>query len=850
MHEKSMIVQLSQMPLGIFIQKMNSMTAEERKQLLSNPYLDELNPVIFSSLFLQLKSSEAKQLLTNPKIYHKVLTSPKNSKKRTILNIVGEKDFDLLKYIFESDYFSLYKDQFREYIDTISHDNFQYLLENVDFTKLYSSFLKENSIEEVENSTGIHNLDINVSSAFFQKIKTNQLNPLGLLKVKNEKEFLIYTKFGLCVPVLDELEDITLKNGFVVPYQSVLDLKESKIVKLIQLLKEKGDCTTEELLEVGLKLYFVFGYDNGRKIILDKFTNITPNSILTISDFNFTDYRREYRTKHQKEFYHYGMVDELLSALEQNNHEFFSNLLYNADSFMITQLEQEFLDMVSKYKDRTQLKDKLKTKIIELVNQRESQVKDGYTKDIKERLSSSMPRSLSTVDLKNLLQEIFLPQILKKYDQDIILRLQKFLLGNGKANNDCFLRLIINKEALGLNGMLGTLVNQYDVIESIAKQNNLSLNSLLDVIDIVKTSFVSLKPNEQDIFLSTIVKVISYKEYCNGMNNEEILKEVGKLHVERKKKVYSSIPTVEGVCNDFHYQVAPFDAEYLLSAGADSKNCFCISGYGEDFFRYCLTSNQAVIMYFTNPKTNHTYICPIVRSGNGIHCNGVDPELPIDERESFFAAFTEAMNKIITISEKESKDEEKIEVATVTDLHLKEYFADADYSKYDLGVYLPLHQHFYTDYNKKKITHYIIAEGSEYKENKYYLSEDKFYQPRSEDYEFDIDKEYDKERLSLIVNSIAYSAIDYQRCSTAIKNRKKRNFKPIDVNDFQYIIGNKDWYVAIDNQYNILANLLPYDERARKDYIKQLVRAPLIIENMQKEEYDYGVDRENSKKNK
>ena len=86
MHEKSMIVQLSQMPLGIFIQKMNSMTAEERKQLLSNPYLDELNPVIFSSLFLQLKSSEAKQLLTNPKIYHKVLTSPKNSKKRTILN--------------------------------------------------------------------------------------------------------------------------------------------------------------------------------------------------------------------------------------------------------------------------------------------------------------------------------------------------------------------------------------------------------------------------------------------------------------------------------------------------------------------------------------------------------------------------------------------------------------------------------------------------------------------------------------------------------------------------------------------------------------------------------------------
>ena len=53
---------------------------------------------------------------------------------------------------------------------------------------------------------------------------------------------------------------------------------------------------------------------------------------------------------------------------------------------------------------------------------------------------------------------------------------------------------------------------------------------------------------------------------------------------------------------------------------------------------------------------------------------------------------------------------------------------------------------------------------------------------------------------------------------------------------FQEIVGNKDWYVAIDDQYNILANLLPYDERAKKKYIKHLSQAPLLIENMEKEE--------------
>ena len=66
----------------------------------------------------------------------------------------------------------------------------------------------------------------------------------------------------------------------------------------------------------------------------------------------------------------------------------------------------------------------------------------------------------------------------------------------------------------------------------------------------------------------------------------------------------------------------------------------------------------------------------------------------------------------------------------------------------------------------------------------------------------------------------------------------------------QYIVGNKDWYVAIDNQFNILANLLPYDERAKKDYIRHLAQAPLLIENMEKEEKSNGINRENLSKNK
>ncbi|HIR59247.1 MAG TPA: hypothetical protein IAB38_04280 [Candidatus Onthousia excrementipullorum] len=851
MDDRTMITELSNMTLPTFIRKFNLMTLDEKTKLLNNPYLDELNEVIFSSLFLQVQNmTEVRELLNSKKIFHKVLTSPKNKKKRNILNIIGEENLPLLKYIFESDYILDYKEQFLDYIDSIDYEQFRKVLENINLTKLYHLFFKENNIEELENIIGISSLNKDISSSFFQKVKMNILNPLGVLKIKNEKELVLYTKFGLLIEVLEELPEITFKNGVVLPYQNILDVKEGKVNKLISLLKEKGDYLEEDLLEVSLKLYYIFDYDNARNIILDKFTNITPSAINRIIDFNFKDHRREYRTKHQERFYHYGMENEVVDALNNNDYNFFSNLLYDADEEKILWLRDEFLKIVSMNKDNKNLNEALKVKLLELINERESKAKEDYAKDIRKRLSSKTDKKLSVNDLKELFKDVSLVNLLNNYDQDILVRLRQFLLGNLKDNNDCLLRLIINKEALGLNNLLGKLINQYDLIESIAKKNKLSLNSILDVIDIVKTSFFSLKPNEQDIFLSTIANIISSKEYCTGKSEEEILKETCQLHVERKSKVYASIPTIEGESDSFSYRVAPFDAEYLLAAGVDAKNCFRISGKGEDFFRYCLTSNQAVIMYFTNEKTNHTYICPIIRSGNAIHCNGVDPKLPLDERDDFFKAFTKAMNEIIMISSNESIDSERIEVATITNLHLEDYFRENSYLKYQLETYIPIDCPCYTDYNKKDKENYIISKSDDYKDNKYYLAKDKFYQKRKEDYEFNIDKEYDKERLSLIVNSIAYSAIDYKNISPSLKNRAKRTFKLIDVNTFKYIVGNKDWYVAIDDQYNILANLLPYDERAKKEYIKHLAQAPLLIENMEKEEEEYGISRENLSKNK
>ena len=249
MDDKTIITKLSNMTLPDFIRNFNSMSLDERIELLKNPYLNELDEVIFSSLFLQVQNmKEVIELLDDKKIFHKVLTSPKNRKKRNILNIIGEENFPLLKYILESNYILDYKEQFLDYIDSIDYEQFKKILENINLTKLCNLIFKENTPEELEKIVGISFLDRDISLAFFQKVKMNILNPLGILKIKNEKELILYTKFGLLMEVLDDFPEITLKNGVVLSYQNILDIKEGKVNKLISLLKEKGASSEEDLL--------------------------------------------------------------------------------------------------------------------------------------------------------------------------------------------------------------------------------------------------------------------------------------------------------------------------------------------------------------------------------------------------------------------------------------------------------------------------------------------------------------------------------------------------------------------------------------------------------------------------
>ncbi|MFV0249555.1 MAG: hypothetical protein ACK5HP_00740 [Bacilli bacterium] len=397
--------------------------------------------------------------------------------------------------------------------------------------------------------------------------------------------------------------------------------------------------------------------------------------------------------------------------------------------------------------------------------------------------------------------------------------LEKFLLGNLKNNNDCLMRLIFNDLALGINNSIDNIINNFEMLKTIIDSSNgkLTLNSILDVIDISKTFLYELQPDEQDITLNSLVKIINSKKYCEG-NEEEILFRAKQLHKEHRKKSKSSIPIVSGTFNKIDYKVMNFDDPNLIVSGIDAGNCFRIGGIGEDFLRYCLTSEHAVIINLKD-NLNNQYICPVIRNGNSIYGNGIDPEpKTIEEKENIVKALTECFKKII----KCSIPEEKIEFACLTDLHYKDYFYSNSYPLIKIDQHLAINGQFYSDYYKETINNYVLTSYESTPKPKYYIPKVQFFQKRNANYEYRTFEEGDKERIQLFINYINYSSIDCKKISDFQKSENKRNYQSICAADYKYIIGNKDWFIAIDNCMNLLTCLLPYDSRARDEYLKAL----------------------------
>lgn len=801
----------------------SSCSIDEKENLLVNPYVVDFSPKIFRMMFVNLSEDYLIRMLNNEKIYKKLMTLPREKNEKNVLNNVK---LSVFKKLVESEYAKNYSIEIKDFLSSLRVVDFnKYLTYDIDYSNIFS--IEDKSF--VANKFNI-SLENDILKLFFNKLNLKQLNPIALFKINNYEEFVIFTKFGLIVNSSLENNNISLKNGFLFDIKKIELLSEGKVNKIIKLLESKyGKADQELTLEIALKLYYAFGYDNAKKIIEDKFTNLTDSAVYRINEFSFKKERQEYRISHPNEFYQHVMIEKILKG----DRQVYNALCKDMSSEEIENLIYRITEII---KQRDNVEEKVRNEIKSIIDQREQELKEIHFNNLKNRLINK--ETIDTLDkrcLYNLLLDIDLNNV-AEYTEETLEILNKVLFGNGKKDNDCLFRLLVLKEANGIT--LSEVINNIDVINAISINEKFSLENILEISNILKMKRFGVKPNEIDVNLDTLTKIVNSKHYCD-IHEQELIPLIFELHTERKEKVYSTIPTVSGSFNNIEYEVAPFDADYLLAAGIDGESCFKIGGPGEEFFKYCLLDKNAVIIYLTD-ETGKKYVCPTIRSGNGIHCNGIDPECDEYKRTELVKALEKCFKEIIKKSNLNDKHEYNIEVATLTNLNMKGMKPKENIFEYDLRRYLPIGSNCYNDYNKKDITNYILAASRTYNGNYYYDSNDRFYQKRAPIFEYTKEDDFDQNIIN-IVNSIAYTMIDYKNINERDKYSLQRNFKEYKFEDFEYIVGNKDWFIAVDHNFNIIANLLPYDERAKEEYFDCYKK---LVNNMSKGENN-GKSRKN-----
>ena len=774
----------------------------------------------FKLFFFNVDDKIKKYILDDDILFERVLEIPGNKNGKLIFELVND---DIRNYIIFNDKLknsNTGKELLIKYLDKLDCNKFSLFCDKYDVDKKIFEISVKDELLKYNASSYIRSLIRN----------SKDFNPMFLLKINNIYQLFIYSKFNILVNVFGYDKYIYFEDGSYIEYDFLIKINKKHVCNLLKLLKDKdSNCGNKELFIGIIKLYSLFGYDNSKKIIEDYFTYSTVKSVKRASLELFKDQRRDFRLKNQKKFYYYGMEKDVLKALKERDNSIFRSICLKDDDKYINKFIKQLYKKLIKADFLIERQRLVKETIVSEIKKRENYYQEKDVLKYKKYYNEiARNRPLSGLEIYKMFKDIKINVILNDKGQVILNdNLIKFLLGNCRRDNDCLLRMVINKQAMGLNTELFNIINNFNTINDfVSKNNNLSLYSLLDVIDISKVLLYDLKPDELDITLSTLSKILSSRTYLED-SSDNIVSKVLELHKIRKKKFWSTIPKIKWCIGEIKYELADFDDESLLTSGIDGDDCLKIGGAGEEFLTFCLTSPNGGIMflYYNNVK----YILPCSRNGNMININSIDPE--INDR----ATYNIIIMALIKISNLWTKDiNNGIDIVTITDMHISEFMKDSKLERIAFDKYIPLGTNIYSDYNKVDVNNYVLSKSRDNICINYDKVNERFYQPRTMPYIYTLNSDYDKERFSITINNIAYSNIDYLYDNEIERKFYKDNYINIDVNDYLYIIGNKDWFIAINRNKEILYHVLPYDYRALEEFNNYFNNLEAIINRKSK----------------
>lgn len=817
------------------------------EKILDVDDLLQIDEQSFTTIFLRISDNLKMSLLNESLIAWRILFSTKNKLGRNLFDLLGEQDIKYQLTILKNDYIleNLNESQFLKILDEVDSRvieelltylesknlNFKnnQLLNELSFFRKDSSVLNRETLKEAIKKTLKVKNDILIDQ-FLLLVSQKQRNLFSILTIKDDNQLLLYNNFNIIVkhpdtlfdtkfnPIVSEKAQIILKD--IDDNVSKICLVNSKhIIGLIETikLKEPNLADNDLILKTSLLIYSVLGYDGAKKVINDFFTFQTAEGLDRAAKLIYNKERKQFRLEHQNLFYSHMLVETVLNSMEFNRKDELYDLFGYRGIEYANGIYRKYNNNISLMTTRDEKKMYLNNALKEDIKKREEFLKNQFVEQFKKEHKVKR-KKITCKEIYGCFNGLDFSQV--EFDEHGKVRpnleLLNFLLGNQKRKNDCLFRLFLNNQLPFSKEILIDIINQFPLIEKIVGKNNqrFSLNSLSDVMDIYRSMQYELLPNEFDLSLETLSKIVQSKEHCNLKSNEIVL-EVKKLHQLQKRRYYANIPLVNGISKKgIKYKVMDFDSDRVFAIG-NKVNCFKVGAIGEPFLKYCLLNSKAVIIELYGHHSYH--FAEVLRNGNGIFINGIDPGLDDKKEErDILDALIECVQEICD----ESVDQEKIEFATITNLHNFGNIDSLNLPKYKMLDHPALDARFYSDYTKDEFNNYVIFSSEKSVEFNSYEPKYCYEQQRNDVFNYhNGDANTDKEDIENMINSILYTSIDVDDIEN--KNPLKQSFDEtmrLYLKDFEYVVGNKDWFYGKHREKGIIMKILPFDPRANLEW--------------------------------
>ncbi len=350
--------------------------------------------------------------------------------------------------------------------------------------------------------------------------------------------------------------------------------------------------------------------------------------------------------------------------------------------------EEEAITRYNEYRKKLQIFDKIKQQIIFEAKKLEidSTITDEELMAIAEDLPFNdeyfkfQKGAINDFDLEDFINGcVFEDDLIEPsslIDDEAYNILKNYVINNGLV----WMLLLINSyetlEEISIDKeiILATFDYMTDIAR-LAKMFNYDVNKFEDVLTLCELSEYSSEESIAILGKDVISKLSRYLDYTND-DVKEIVRMAKKLVCEMTKRDKSTVPYIKGSYGNYKYSMYDSQDETILLAGINTNSCFRIDGNDNDFLHYCALDKNGFVIKITDTFGNFIGRASGFRNGNSVYINqlrtiydegGYGYEgVYRNEKLEIIETFKRACNDIVETSQKNKKEQDKIDFVFVT----------------------------------------------------------------------------------------------------------------------------------------------------------------------------------------